>query len=97
HGTRLIGQDDPAAQTHFIIDKIEASIVSLGGSLKDVVRTRIFVHNLEDWEPVARAHGERFKGIDPANTLVEARLVGKGYLVEIEADAIVDSEFTECN
>ncbi|HIM82828.1 MAG TPA: RidA family protein, partial [Nitrososphaerales archaeon] len=44
------------------------------------------------WESVARAHGERFKDIQPANTLVEARLVGKGYLVEIEADAIVDLE-----
>lgn len=54
-----------------------------------MLRTRIFVHNLEDWEAVARAHGERFKGIDPANTLVEARLVGEGYLVEIEAEAIV--------
>ena len=97
HGNRLIGQDDPAAQTHFVIDKIEASIMSLGGTLNDVVRTRIFVHNLEDWEAVARVHGERFKGIDPANTLVEARLVGKGYLVEIEADAIVDTEFVDCN
>jgi enamine deaminase RidA (YjgF/YER057c/UK114 family) len=93
----LIGQDDPAAQTHFVIDKIEASIMSLGGTLKDVVRTRIFVHNLEDWEAVARVHGERFKDIDPVNTLVEARLVGKGYLVEIEAEAVVDTEFVDCN
>jgi enamine deaminase RidA (YjgF/YER057c/UK114 family) len=90
HGIKLIGQDDPAAQAHFVIDKLEAAIESLGGTLKDVVRTRIFVHNLDDWEPVARAHGERFKGIDPANTLVEARLVGKGYLVEIEAEAVLD-------
>ena len=97
HGNRLIGQDDPAAQTHFVIDKIEASIMSLGGTLKDVVRTRIFVHNLEDWEAVARVHGERFKDIDPVNTLVEARLVGKGYLVEIEAEAVVDTEFVDCN
>lgn len=89
HESQLIGGQDAAAQTHFIIDKIEASITALGGSLSDVVRTRIFVHRLEDWEAVARAHGERFKGIDPANTLVEARLVGEGYLVEIEAEAIV--------
>lgn len=93
HGIKLIGQDDPAAQTHFVIDKIEAAIESLGGTLKDVVRTRIFVHNLDDWEPVARAHGERFKGIDPANTLVEARLVGKGYLVEIEAEAVLNPAY----
>ena len=89
HESNLIGGQDAAAQTHFIIDKIEASITALGGSLSDVVRTRIFVHRLEDWEAVARAHGERFKGIDPVNTLVEARLVGEGYLVEIEAEAIV--------
>ena len=62
-----------------------------------MVRTRIFVNNLKDWEAVARVHGERFKGIDPANTLVESRLVGQGYLVEIEADAVVDSEFIDCN
>jgi aryl-alcohol dehydrogenase-like predicted oxidoreductase len=89
HGPQLIGGQDPAAQTHFVIDKIEGAIESLGGSLKDVVRTRIFVHKLDDWEPVARAHGERFQAIKPANTLVEARLVGEGYLVEIEAEAVV--------
>ncbi len=90
HGTRVIGGDDAAAQTHFVIDKIEAAIASLGGSLKDVVRTRIFVHQLDDWEAVARAHGVRFRGIDPANTLVEARLVGNGYRVEIEAEAVLN-------
>lgn len=89
HGARMIGGTDPAAQTHFVIDKIEAAIESLGGSLKDVVRTRVFVNDLKDWEPVARAHGDRFNGINPANTLVEARLVGEGYLVEIEAEAVV--------
>lgn len=89
HGSTMIGGDDPAAQTHFIIDKIEAAITSFGGTLADVVRTRIFVNELKDWEPVARAHGERFKDINPANTLVEARLVGKGYKVEIEAEAIL--------
>jgi enamine deaminase RidA (YjgF/YER057c/UK114 family) len=89
HGAERIGGNDPAAQTHFIIDKIEAVIESFGGTLADVVRTRVFVNNLSDWEPVARAHGERFKDIQPANTLVEAKLVGDGYLVEIEADAIL--------
>lgn len=89
HGSQIIGGKDPAAQTHFVIDKIEGAITSLGGTLADVVRTRIFVNDLADWEPVARAHGERFKGINPANTLVEAKLVGQGYLVEIEAEAIL--------
>jgi len=91
HGSQMIGGTDPAAQTHFVIDKIEGAITSLGGSLADVVRTRIFVNDIEQWEPVARAHGIRFKGINPANTLVEAKLVGKGYLVEIEAEAILPS------
>ena len=90
HKNKVIGGDDAAAQTHFVIDKIEAAISSLGGSLKDVVRTRIFVNDINDWELVAKAHGIRFKNIDPANTLVEAKLVGKGYKVEIEAEAILD-------
>ncbi|NNF36639.1 MAG: aldo/keto reductase [Saprospiraceae bacterium] len=89
HGLHMIGGNDAAAQTHFVIDKIEGAIESLGGSLKDVVRTRIFVHRMEDWEPVARAHGDRFHGINPANTLVQAQLIGEGYLVEIEAEARV--------
>ena len=89
HGSDMIGGTDPSAQAHFIIDKIEGVITSFGGTLKDVVRTRIFVNELKDWEPVARAHGERFKGINPANTLVEAKLVGDGYMVEIEAEAIL--------
>lgn len=89
HGDRMIGGTDPAAQTHFVIDKIQGAIESLGGSLADVVRTRIFVNNLDDWELVARVHGNRFAGINPANTLVEARLVGDGYLVEIEAEAVL--------
>lgn len=87
HKDKIIGGNDPAAQTHFIIDKIEAAITSLGGKLEDVVRTRIFVNNIDDWEPIARAHGQRFADIQPANTLVEAKLVGEGYLVEIEAEA----------
>lgn len=89
HGSQMIGGKDPAAQTHFVIDKIEAAITSLGGALVDVVRTRIFVNDISQWEPVARAHGQRFNGINPANTLVEAKLVGEGYLVEIEAEAIM--------
>ncbi|EAZ79327.1 aldo/keto reductase [Algoriphagus machipongonensis] len=89
HGPNMIGGKDPAAQAHFVIDKIEGVLTSFGGSLEDVVRTRIFVNNINDWEPVARAHGERFKDINPANTLVEAKLVGDGYLVEIEAEAVL--------
>ena len=89
HGSRLIGGNDPAAQTHFIIDKIAAAIESLGGTLEQVVRTRVYLKRVTDWEAVARAHGERFATILPANTMVQAELIGEEYLVEIEAEAHV--------
>lgn len=88
HGNRMIGGNDPAAQAHFVIDKIEGAIQSLGGRLEDVVRTRIYVQHLNDWEAVARVHGQRFAGIQPANTMVRADLIGDGYLVEMEAEAV---------
>ena len=89
HGSQLVGGTDPAAQAHFVIDKIAGAIESLGGRLDDVVRTRVFVKRMADWEAIARAHGERFADIQPANTLVQAALVGEEYLVEIEAEAVV--------
>jgi len=89
HGSVQMGGADPAAQMHFIIDKVEGAIRSLGGSLEDVVRTRIFVQRASDWEAISRAHGQRFAGIQPANTLVQATLIGDGYLVEMETDALV--------
>jgi enamine deaminase RidA (YjgF/YER057c/UK114 family) len=85
----VVGRGDPAAQARYIIDKIERAIGELGGRLADVVRTRIYVSDIDHWEAVASVHGERFKDIYPANTLVEARLVGDLYLVEIEAEAII--------
>ena len=87
HGTQLIGGDDPAAQAHFVIDKIEGAIQSLGGKLEDVVRTRVYIQRMEDWEAISRAHGQRFGHIQPANTLIRVDLVGDGYLVEMEAEA----------
>ena len=89
HRDRLIGGSDPAAQTHIVIDKIEGALQSLGGKLEHVVKTRIYVHDIADWEAVARAHGERFHKILPANTLVQASLVGDEYLVEMEVEAEV--------
>ncbi|PCJ20882.1 MAG: aldo/keto reductase [SAR86 cluster bacterium] len=91
HGERQIGGQDPAAQTHYVIDKIQAAIESLGGKLEDVERTRIFISDIAHWEAVARAHGERFAEIRPANTLVQARLIGEEYLVEIEAEATIST------
>ena len=88
HGERVIGGKDPAAQAHFAIDKLEGAIQSLGGRLEDVVRTRVFIRNLNDWEAVSMAHGQRFGEIQPANTMVQAGLIGDEYLVEMEAEAI---------
>ena len=87
HRGRPLGGADPAAQAHAAIDKVEGALQSLGGALSHVTRTRVYVSDVAHWEPVARAHGERFAAIRPANTLVEARLVGPEYLVEIEAEA----------
>lgn len=87
----VVGVGDPAAQTLYILDKIETAVSQLGGTFNDIVRTRIYLKNIDDWEPVARAHGQRFGHILPANTLVEAKLVGEEYLVEIEAEAVVGS------
>jgi enamine deaminase RidA (YjgF/YER057c/UK114 family) len=85
----LVAKGDPAGQARYALDKIEKAIRDLGGSLGDVVRTRIYISRMEDWEEVARVHGERFGAIRPANTLVRAELVGSEYLVEIEAEAVV--------
>jgi enamine deaminase RidA (YjgF/YER057c/UK114 family) len=87
----LVGAGDPAAQTRFILDKIEKAINQLGGSMQDVVRTRVYIRDMADWEQIALVHGERFGAIRPANTMVQAPLVGDEYLVEIEAEAIVGS------
>ncbi len=89
HLDKVIGGQDAAAQTHFIIDKLEAALLSLDSKLEDVIRTRIYIRKMSDWEAVARAHGNRFKNILPANTLVQAALVGDDYLVEIEAEAVI--------
>jgi aryl-alcohol dehydrogenase-like predicted oxidoreductase/enamine deaminase RidA (YjgF/YER057c/UK114 family) len=90
HGSgEIVCPGDVAGQTVYILDKIEASITSLGGTLADVVRTRVYLTNADDWEPASRAHGRYFGAIRPANTLLEiGRLVGR-YAVEIEAEAVV--------
>lgn len=87
----LVGGKDTAAQTRYALQKIERAIVTLGGTMRDVVRTRVFVSDIANWQAAARAHGEFFNTIRPVNTLVEGKLVGPEYLVEIEADAVVGS------
>lgn len=88
-GAQLVGGDDPAAQARFVFQKIEKALNQLGAQMSDVVRTRVFVSDIRHWEAVARVHGEVFGAIRPANTLVQAQLVGEQYLVEIEADAVI--------
>jgi enamine deaminase RidA (YjgF/YER057c/UK114 family) len=83
---------DAAAQTLYILGKIEAALAEAGASLADVVRTRIFVRDIADWELVARAHGSVFGAIRPANSLVRAEPIAPEMLVEIEADAVISEQ-----
>ena len=86
----IVGGDDLYAQTVYCIQKIERALNAAGAALQDVVRTRIYVTDINRWEDAARAHGEYFSSIRPVNTLVEvSALVGSGYLVEVEAEAII--------
>ena len=90
-----MGLDDAGEQTRAVLEIIESAIEALGGSLAGVVRTRIYVKNISDWESIARVHGEFFADIRPACTLVEARLVDDSLLVEVEAEAVVAPFTTE--
>lgn len=88
----VVGIGDPEAQARFILKKIGSALEEAGSSLRDVVRYRCYVTDADDWEQMAPALHEVFGDVRPANTLFEvSRLIGSGYLVEIEADAIVGS------
>lgn len=88
----LVGKGDPYAQTIQTFKTIEASLKQAGASLDDVVRTRIYMANIDQWQEVGRAHGEIFGNIRPATTMVEVkRLIDPDMLVEIEADAIISA------
>jgi enamine deaminase RidA (YjgF/YER057c/UK114 family) len=88
--SRLVGGNDAYEQTKFIIQKIEKVLKQAGASLKDVVRTRMFVTDISRWQDYGRAHGEFFKDIKPCTTMVEvSKLISPEYLIEIEATAIL--------
>ena len=90
----LVGEGDPYAQTVHILNTIEASLKQAGAAITDVVRTRVYVANFDDWREVSRAHAERFENIRPANTLIQAGALVPGRLVEIEVDAVVSEGCT---
>lgn len=89
---KIIGLGDPYTQTRQIIKNIETALNHSGASLEDVVRTRIYVTNIDRWQMIGKAHHEFFANIRPASSMVEVRrLIAPEILVEMEADAVIKS------
>jgi enamine deaminase RidA (YjgF/YER057c/UK114 family) len=88
---QVVGPGDPYAQTIQILKTIEAALAAAGARMTDVVRTRVFTTDIGKWQEIGRAHGEFFRDVRPASTMVEiSRLIAPELLVEIEVDAILE-------
>lgn len=91
NGDELVGKGNMYAQAIYVFKKIEAALKEAGASMNDVVRTRMFVTDITQWEAAGKAHGEFFKTVKPVATMVEvSRLINDDLLIEIEATAIVE-------
>ena len=90
---RTLGKGDPAAQARRCLEIIAAALDQAGASLRHVVRTRTLLTRIEDWQAVAAVHGDFFRDIRPANTIMQvSRFIDPDWLVEFEADAVVDDD-----
>jgi enamine deaminase RidA (YjgF/YER057c/UK114 family) len=89
----IVGVNNPYEQTKYILAKIEKALIEAGASMKDVVRTRIFVTDISKWEEIGKAHGEFFKEIKPAASMIEVKgLINPELLVEIEVTAVLSED-----